>query len=588
MSRARFPLLALLALTLPSLLAVAPRPLLDADLKGALGSIDAERIRTDLRFLADDLLEGRGTGQRGGRLAALYLETRFRQIGLQPAAPEGRYLQDVPLVGVETRPQSRLSILAEGRSLDAKMFEDFVANAETQKEEEDIDAPLVFVGYGITAPEYAWDDFKGTDVRGKVLVMLVNDPPSDDPALFGGKALTYYGRWTYKYESAARAGADGAILIHTDASAGYGWNVVRNSWGRERPYVARGPESGHALALAAWVTEAFGRDLLKSAGQDFDALREAAARRDFRPVPLPLRARARMLTTLRPIITWNVLGRLPGTDPALRDEAVIFTAHYDHLGKGAPEGDDDIYNGAFDNASGVATLLEVARASTLLRGSARPRRSLMFIACAAEEGGLRGSEYYAAHPVVPTERSAANINMDGTPVWGQPRDFTFLGADRSSLAQVVQEASRALGFSVVQDPHPEQGSFYRSDQFNFAKVGIPAFSLDPGLDYIGKPAGYGEKIWEEYEATRYHRPKDEYDASFDLSGSAATARIALYIADRISLAPALPKWKPGDEFEAARKAAIQASSTQGPATAPPRPGPSKAPSPAAGSAGATE
>ncbi len=588
MPRARFPLLTLLAVSLPFLLAVVPGPALNPDLKGALDSIDAERIRTDLKFLADDLLEGRGTGQRGGRLAALYLETRFRQIGLQPAASHGQYLQEVPLVGVETQPQSRLSIVAEGQTLEAKMFEDFVANAETQREKEEIDAPLIFVGYGVTAPEYDWDDFKGTDVHDKIVVMLVNDPPSEDPALFGGKALTYYGRWTYKYESAARAGAAGAILIHTDASAGYGWNVVRNSWGRERPYVARGPESAHALALAAWVTESFGGEMLKAAGQDFDALREAAARREFHPVPLALQARGRMLTAIRPITTWNVLGRLQGADPSLREEAVVFTAHYDHLGKGVHEGDDDIYNGAFDNASGVATLLEIARASTLLRGTARPRRSLLFIACAAEEGGLRGSEYYAAHPVVPTERTAANINMDGTPIWGQPRDFTFLGADRSSLRQVVQEASRALGFAVVPDPHPEQGSFYRSDQFNFAKVGIPAFSLDPGLDYVGKPAGYGQKIWEEYEANRYHRPKDEYDASFDLSGSAATARIALYIGDRISLARALPEWKRGDEFEAARKAAIQASSTQGPATAPHRPASNGAVSPASGSPGATE
>ncbi|OLC55887.1 MAG: hypothetical protein AUH92_01220 [Acidobacteria bacterium 13_1_40CM_4_69_4] len=546
---------------LPAIAVLAAPPAVSPELRRVLDAADAKRIDADLRFLADDFLEGRGTGQRGGRLAALYLETRFRLLGLKPGASQDSYLQEVPLVGVETQPQSRLVIAAGDLRLEARWLDDYVANSGTQKDEEEIDAPLVFVGYGVVAPEFRWDDFKGEDVKGKVLVMLVNDPPSDDPALFGGKALTYYGRWTYKYESASRAGAAGAILIHTDESAGYGWNVVRNSWGRETPFVALGPASPRPLQMASWVTESFGRDLLKAAGRDFDALRAAAASRDFRPVPLPLRVQARLVSKIRPIMTWNVIGRLPGRDSKLRDQAVIYTAHYDHLGRGNPEDGDDIYNGAQDNASGVATLLETARLYTLLTDP--PRRSLLFIACAAEEGGLRGSEYYATHAVVPTHLTAANINMDGTPVWGQPRDFTFLGADRSTLRDVVDEASRVLDFKPIADPHPEQGSFYRSDQFNFARVGIPAFSLDPGLDYLGKPAGYGEKIWNEYEEKRYHRPKDEYDPAFDLSGSAQTARIAMYIGYRVALADALPEWKKGDEFAAARSAALAAAAKSG-------------------------
>ncbi|HEU4402050.1 MAG TPA: M28 family peptidase [Candidatus Polarisedimenticolia bacterium] len=534
---------ALLAAAMPT----GPAP----DLTHALESIDAGRIRSDLKFLADDLLEGRGTGQRGGHLAALYLETRFRQLGLEPAVAGDSFLQEVPLVGIETQPESRLVFTAGAERLEPRMLEEYVANTETQKETEEIAAPLVFVGYGIVAPEFDWNDFKAADVRGKVLVMLVNDPPSEDPALFGGKALTYYGRWTYKYESAARAGALGAILIHTDQSAGYGWNVVRNSWGRERPYVALGPKSPRPLAIAAWVSEPFGRTLLQKAGQNFDALREAAARRDFRPVPLDVRLESHLVTRVRTLTTWNVLGFLRGSDPKLRDQIVVYSAHYDHLGRGAAEDGDDIYNGAADNASGVATMLEVARAFTTM--PKRPRRSLLFFACAAEEGGLRGSEYYVSHPVVPTRLTVADINLDVTPVWGEPRDFTFLGADRSSLRDVVQEASRLLGFKVVTDPHPEQGSFYRSDQFNFAKFGIPAFSLDPGLDYIGKPAGYGAKIWDEYEEKRYHRPKDEYDPAFDLSGSAATARIALYVGDRVAEGAAIPTWNEGDEFAATRR-----------------------------------
>ncbi|MBI4169722.1 MAG: M28 family peptidase [Acidobacteria bacterium] len=552
------------ALALVAALAAAP-PALDPQLKRALDAADAKRIDADVRFLADDLMEGRGTGQKGGRLAALYLETRYRLLGLEPGAAGGSYLQEVPLVGIETLPESRLVIAAGGEEFRPERLADYVANSETQTEAEDVDAEMVFVGYGVVAPEYRWDDFKGTDVKDKVLVMLVNDPPSEDPAHFGGKALTYYGRWTYKYESAARAGAAGAILIHTDQSAGYGWNVVRNSWGRERPYVALDPGTPRPLKIAAWVTEGFARRFLKAAGEDFDALREAAARREFRAVPLPARAQARLLTRVRPITTWNVLGILRGGDPRLRDQAVVFTAHYDHLGRGTPEGDDDIYNGAHDNASGVATMLEAARLFTLLPGA--PRRSLLFFACAAEEGGLRGSEYYVRHPVIPSHLTAANINLDGTPVWGEPRDFTFLGADRSTLGAIVEEASRTLRFKVVPDQHPEQGSFYRSDQFNFAKAGIPAFSLDPGLDYIGKPEGYGARKWQEYEEHRYHRPKDEYDPAFDLSGSAAAARIAFYVGHRVAQADSAPSWNKGDEFEAARTAALAAA-----AAAPPAPG----------------
>lgn len=545
---------------LPALLVLAAPPAAPPELKRVLDAADVKRIDADLRFLADDFLEGRGTGQNGGRLAALYLETRFRLLGLEPAAANDSYLQEVPLVGVETQPQSQLVVAAGDRTFEPRWLDDYVANAETQRESEEIDAPLVFAGYGVVAPEYRWDDFKGEDVKGKILVMLVNDPPSDDPSLFGGKALTYYGRWTYKYESAARAGAAGAILIHTDESAGYGWSVVRNSWGRERPYVALGPGSPAPLSIASWVTESFGREILKAAGQDFDALRKAASGRDFRPVPLTLRARARLISRIRPIMTWNVVGLLRGSDPKLRDQAVVYTAHYDHLGRGNPEDGDDIYNGALDNASGVATLLETARLFSLLPGA--PRRSILFIACAAEEGGLRGSEFYATHPIVPTHLTAANINMDGTPVWGQPEDFTFLGADRSSLKDVVAEASRALGFRPVPDQHPEQGSFYRSDQFNFAKVGIPAFSLDPGLVYAGKPEGYGEKMWKEYEEKRYHRPKDEYDRSFDLSGSAQSARIALYVGYKVAQAEAMPRWNKGDEFEAARITALAAAGSR--------------------------
>jgi Zn-dependent M28 family amino/carboxypeptidase len=510
-----------------------------------------DRMRADLKFLSDDLFEGRGTGQRGGELAARYLETRFRLLGLKPGASATSWLQEVPLVGVEPLPESRLEIEAKGKRFAPERLVDYVANSETQQETTEVDAPVVFVGYGIVAPEQRWDDFKGLDVRGKVLLMLVNDPPSDDPSVFGGPALTYYGRWTYKYESAARAGARGAILIHTDASAGYGWNVVRNSWGRERPYMALSPQGPPPLGLVSWVTESLARQILTAAGEDYETLRTAAARRDFRPRPLSMKVKASLRQKVRPIRTWNVLGLLPGSDAKLGADAVVFTAHYDHLGIGPAENGDAIYNGAADNASGVSALLETARLFTSLPRA--PRRSILFMACAAEEGGLRGSEYYAKHPVVPLDRTAAALNMDGLPVDGAPRDYTFLGSERSTLKDLVRDAARVLDFDVIPDPHPDQGSFFRSDQFNFARAGVPAMSIDPGVNYKGKPAGWGEAAWKDYEQKRYHRPTDAYDEGFDLSGMKDVVRIALYLGWRIAETDTPPALDPGDEFAPARK-----------------------------------
>jgi Zn-dependent M28 family amino/carboxypeptidase len=524
-------------------------------LQTALAAVEAEDMRPDLRFLSDDLLEGRGTGQRGGTLAARYLETRMQQIGLLPGASASSYLQEVPLVGIETLDDSRFTIVAGGVTLTPERLVDYVANSETQETISSIEAPVVFAGFGIVAPEYQWDDFKGFDVKGKVLLLLVNDPPSDDPKFFGGPALTYYGRWTYKYESAARAGAAGAILIHTNASAGYGWNVVKNSWGGERPYLARDASSPKALGLVSWVSEPFARRALTAAGEDFEALRQAAGRRDFRPRPLKMTVQAHLVHKVRPLMTWNVIGRLPGSDPKGAAETVVLTAHYDHLGIGPAEDGDAIYNGAADNASGVSALLEAARAFRALPRP--PRRTLLFIACAAEEGGLRGSEYYVRHPVVPLDRTIANINMDGLPVWGQPRDYNFMGGDRSTLRSVIGDAAAALDFEVISDPHPDQGSFYRSDQFNFARAGVPAFGVHPGVHYLGKPEGWGEASWKEYEAKQYHRPKDEYDPKFDLSGMAQVARIATYVGWRVAEDPRPPEWNEGDEFAAARAASRQ-------------------------------
>ncbi len=439
-----------------------------------------------------------------------------------------------------------------------KLKDDTVLWTETQQPTVDVKGEVVFVGYGAVAPEYGWDDYKGQDMSGKVLLMLVNDPPSEDPAHFGGVAMTYYGRWTYKYEIAARKGAAGAILIHTDQSAGYGWDVVRAGWSGEQFSNELDPAGPAPLKLASWIREGVARDLLAAAGQDLDALRAAAARGDFAPVPLGLEASAHIVTKARKIDTTNVIGYVPGTDEALKDQAVIVGAHYDHLGIGDPDDSGDtIYNGAYDNASGVAALLDLARAFRL--ATVKPRRSVVFIALAAEEEGLLGSKYYAGHPTFPAGKIAANFNLDGVSVMGVTEDMIMLGGERSSLEGIIAEAAEKFGFQVKPDAHPEQGFYYRSDHFNFAKIGVPSVSIEHGMTFAGKEPGWGEAMWKQYNETKYHRPSDEYDAGWDLDGAEKTAKITFYMAYRAAMDDAMPVWKPGDEFESIRLEALKAA-----------------------------
>ncbi|HET6201484.1 MAG TPA: M28 family peptidase [Planctomycetota bacterium] len=509
-------------------------------------TVSAPSLRAHLRFLADDLCEGRGTGARGGTLAARYLAAQLEALGLEPGAPDGTWFQKVPLVGVETDAGgSRLEIAAEGKPpLPLALLEDAVATDETLQESTSVDGEIVFVGHGIFAPDQKWDDFKGSKVDRRVLLVLVNEPQSaDEPDLFEGRALTYYGRWTYKYEEAARRGAAGAILVHTDASAGYGWSVVRSSWGRERPYLE--PEPGERrLPFAAWITEGKAREALALAGLDFDQLVQRAGRRDFAPVPTGLRLRATLAAKRRPLDTANVVGRLPGA--GRREETVVYTAHYDHLGVGLPEGGDAIYNGAVDNGSGCATVLEIAR---LFAALARPpARSVYFLFPTAEEGGLRGSEFFVAHPPVSLPRIAANLNLDGVAVDGEPTEYFANGYERSTLRGAVERTARGLGVNLVPDPHPEQGFFYRSDHFNFARGHVPAVSISPGLAFAGKPEGWGEERFQDYRKNRYHRPGDEFDPRWDLEGLKKTARFAFVLGALIADDARMPVYVPGDEF----------------------------------------
>jgi Zn-dependent M28 family amino/carboxypeptidase len=517
-------------------------------------ALNEDAIRARIKFLSSDLLEGRGTGARGGEIAANYIAAQMEALGLKGAGANGSFFQPVSLVGVKADPNTKLNISGRNGKDSFKFADDYVAFTGAQTDEVDVDADLVFVGYGISAPELRWNDYNGesADYRGKILVMLVNDPPatSDEPNLFGGKALTYYGRWTYKYEEAARRGAVGVILLHTDQSAGYPWSVVRTSNGSWRFDIAR-TSGDHTpfLNVRSWVTDETARKIMKLAGQDLDNLRAKAATRDFQPVPLNLKGKIDLKSEVKRVQAPNVVGILPGRDLKLRDEYVVYSAHWDHLGVGAPDKNGDtIYNGAVDNASGVASVLAIAEALSKLPAAQGPRRSSLFLFPTAEEQGLIGAEWYSKHPLVPLEKTAANVNLDSMNVLGRTHDFIPLGAERSSLKAVAEAVARERGMRVSPDARPEQGSFYRSDHFPFAKVGVPSISLKEGNDYVGHSKEWGEEQFTAYNTAHYHQPSDEYRDSWDFRGLLQETEIAMAIGMRIANDPAIPRFNPGDEF----------------------------------------
>src|SRR6266550_9595531 len=454
-------------------------------------AISEDALRAHIKFLSDDRVEGRGTGARGGETAALYVAEQFEAMGLKGAGPKGSFWQPVSLVGVKADPKTELRVSGSSGAEAFKFADDFVAFTGSQSDHVNVNADLVFVGYGIDAPEQKWNDYKGPadDYRGKILVMLVNDPPAtkEEPDLFGGRRLTYYGRWTYKFEEAARRGAVGVILLHTNESAGYPWSVVRTSNGSWRFDLAR--KSGDKtpyLQVRSWMTDEAAHRMMRLAGLNLDDLRRQAASRDFRPVKLNLTGSLNLNSEVKRVEAPNVVAILPGRDPKLRDEYVVYSAHWDHFGIGAPDKNGDtIYNGALDNATGVASVLEIARVLSSLPLAERPRRSMLFLITTGEEQGLIGSEWYSLHPLVPITKTAADINLDSMNILGPTRDFVPLGAERSSLKAVVDAIARERGLRISPDPRPEQGSFYRSDHFPFAKVGVPSISLKEGSDYIG-------------------------------------------------------------------------------------------------------
>ena len=520
----------------------------------ANASLNEQAIRAHIKFLSSDLLEGRGTGARGGEIAANYIAAQMEGLGLKGAGANGSFFQPVSLVGVKADPNTKLIISGRNGKESFKFADDYVAFTGAQIDDVEVDADLVFVGYGINAPEQRWNDYKGepADYRDKILVMFVNDPPAttDEPSLFGGKALTYYGRWTYKYEEAARRGAAGVILLHADQSAGYPWSVVRTSNGAWRFDIARNAgDNTPFLKVRSWITDEAARKMMKLAGQDLDDLRTKAASRNFQPVPLNLKGKISLKSEVKRVQAPNVVGILPGRDPKLRDEYVVYSAHWDHLGVGAPDKTGDtIYNGAVDNASGVASVLGIAETLTKLPPAQRPRRSSLFLFPTAEEQGLLGAEWYSNHPLVPIEKTAANVNLDSMNVLGITHDFIPLGAERSTLHGVVEGVARESGMRVSPDARPEQGSFYRSDHFPFAKVGVPSISLKEGNDYVGHSKEWGAEQFRAYNTAHYHQPSDEYSDSWDFRGMLQEAEIAMNIGRRIADMAQIPRFNPGDEF----------------------------------------
>jgi Zn-dependent M28 family amino/carboxypeptidase len=520
---------------------------------------EAAPILDRIKAMSADEFEGRAPGTKGEELTVKYLEDQFKKLGLKPGNTDGTFVQRVPLVGITGANSRPLTISGSAGTKTFRWKDDVVAWTKHVADGAAIESSeMIFAGYGVTAPEFNWDDFKGVDVKGKTIVVLVNDPQVPDPAdpsklddkVFNGKAMTYYGRWTYKFEEGARRGAAGILIVHETGPAGYPFQVVQGNLQEKFDLVTPDKNMGRS-AIEGWVTLDAAKAILKMAGQDFDALKKQALSRDFKPVPLNLEASIAVKNTLRTIDSRNVVAKLDGSDPQLRDEYVVYSAHWDHLGIGDPVNGDRIYNGAIDNASGVAQLLEIAHGFTTVEP--KPKRSILFLMVTAEEQGLLGSQYYSVTPIYPLAKTVANINIDGINQWGRTRDVVVIGMGASDLDDYLRDAATEQGRVLRPDPESEKGFYYRSDHFNFAKQGVPALYADTGEEFIGKPAGYGQKKREEYTKVDYHQPSDEVKPDWDLSGAVEDAQLLFLVGYRVANAEKMPEWKPGNEFRATRE-----------------------------------
>jgi len=523
----------------------------------AESKITQASLRADIRFLADDLLEGRGPGTRGDLLAQQYVVSQFAQMGLKPAAAGGGWIQDVPMVGITTRPPANVEFKAGEKSLTLNNYDDYIVTCGQAKAESVIpEREIVFVGYGIQAPEFDWDDFKDVDVRDKILLVMNNDP-AGDPELFAGSTRLYYGRWGYKFEKGAEMGAAGMFIIHTTPSAGYPFQVVQTSWTGEQ-MALEGRDAEH-LPLEGWLTEEAARKVVGLSGKDLDELRAAAESRDFKPVSLGTTTSLSMQCLVEKRSTGNVLGLLPGSDPELSKEWLVYCAHHDHLGMTVKRdaSHDNVYNGALDNASGMGAMLTIARAITSLPESERPKRSILFAAVGAEEQGLLGSEFLAHNPPVPAGFLAAIINIDGINFLGPTKDVVAIGKGKSDMDNIVGKYARWQDRVVVPDQFPDRGYYYRSDQFSLAKVGVPGVYLGTGVHVIGKPDGWAAEQIRNWTDTIYHQTSDEYSEDWNLDGAIEDMKLLFYTGMEAANQPNLPAWNPGDEFEAARNAALK-------------------------------
>jgi Zn-dependent M28 family amino/carboxypeptidase len=522
-------------------------------------AISEAGILEHIKVLSSDKFEGRLPGTRGGELAVQYISEQFKKLGVAPGNPDGHYLQAVSLEGVRSTASGSFSVA--GRTITLEFPQNAVARSEHFVPSVDVkNSDIVFVGYGVIAPEYHWDDYKGVDVRGKTLIMLINDPPVPDPKdptkldehMFKGRAMTYYGRWTYKYEIASEKGAAAAIIVHQTEPAAYPWEVVQNSWSGEKFGTAAADKHLKRVAIESWMTLDKTRELFAAAGLDFDALYKSAARADFKPVALKARANLHVTNELRTVESYNVVGRIEGSDVKRRDEIVVYTAHWDHFGRNPNLVGNQIFHGAEDNASGVAGLLEIAKAFKALPRPAA--RSILFMGVTSEEQGLLGANWYAMHPLYPLAHTVADINMDGLNVWGRTRDLTVPGMGQSTLEDTLTQLAQARGRAVLPDQEPEKGYYYRADHFEFAKVGVPAITYGSGYDYIGRPSGWGLQKHQDYTAHDYHKPSDEIKADWDLSGTVEDLRLLMDLGYVVAQSPEYPQWKSGSEFKARRDA----------------------------------
>ncbi len=527
----------------------------DAVPAAAIAAIDTATVMRHIRVLAADSLMGRLPGSVGEDKTVAYLESEFKALGLKPGNTDGSYIQKVPLVGITVQGTPRLTFAKGGTRNVLKWRDDYVAwTKHVAVDAQLTNSEVVFVGYGTEAPEAGWDDFKGADVAGKTLVMLVNDPPLDDTTQFGGKRMTYYGRWTYKYEQGMRHKAAGVLLVHETERAGYPFAVVQGKTAEQFDLVT--PDKNMSRSdIEGWITLDQAKALFAMAGQNFDSLKARAATKEFTPVPLGVTASVKLQNTLRTVDSRNVVAKLEGSDPALKDEYVIYTSHWDHFGIADKVNGDSIYNGAADNATGTAGLLTIAKAFVAME--APPKRSILFLSVTAEEQGLLGSQYYSVTPIYPLAKTVANINMDVLSTWGPTKDVTVIGLGASDLDDYASAVAAEQGRTLRPDPEPEKGFYYRSDHFNFAKQGVPAFYPESGVDYVGKPEGYGMQKREEYTANDYHKPQDEIKPEWDLTGAVQDLAFFITIGYRVANAATFPEWRAGNEFRAIREAHLK-------------------------------